>query len=249
MRGPLRWARNCGAQNCGEAPSPSPRSSRGSTSPRTRGEVKKRSRSRAHSRPSVVKQRCPKPSLRGAERRSNPERSGRTGFEKPLIGRPFRADPLARNDENKRKEAERRQTQYSMTCTQAAHRARHGEGGLRRPSALGRARLPAFHHGTCGSDRTPPLSSSSRTSWDGTREERVLPTPGRPSTAGDIARRPVVVPAGRFGPEPPGSGADNPARGNRTRPSPPASPGGVLAGEMIGDVTIKGTNVKRWSRQ
>ncbi|MGB6748567.1 MAG: hypothetical protein WBE51_11205 [Xanthobacteraceae bacterium] len=24
-----------------------------------------------------------------------------------------------------------------MTCTQAAHRARHGEGGLRRPSASG----------------------------------------------------------------------------------------------------------------
>jgi len=27
------------------------------------------------------------------------------------------------------------------------------------PSACGCARLPAFHHGTCGSDRTPPLSS------------------------------------------------------------------------------------------
>jgi len=26
------------------------------------------------------------------------------------------------------------------------------------------------------------------------------------------------VPAGRFGPEPPGSGGDSPARGNRTRP-------------------------------
>ena len=66
------------------------------------------------------------------------------------------------------------------------------------PFRFGRARLPAFHHGTCGSDRTPPLSSSSRTSWDGTTEGWVLPTPGRPSTAGDVARRPVVVPAGRF---------------------------------------------------
>ena len=35
------------------------------------------------------------------------------------------------------------------------------------PFRFGRARLPAFHHGTCGSDRTPPLSSSSRTSWNG----------------------------------------------------------------------------------
>ena len=52
------------------------------------------------------------------------------------------------------------------------------------PFRFGRARLPAFHHGTCGSDRTPPLSSSSRASWDGTREGWVLPTPGRPSAAG-----------------------------------------------------------------
>jgi hypothetical protein len=37
MRGPLRWAQNCGTQNRGEAPSPSLRS----TSPRTRGEVEK----------------------------------------------------------------------------------------------------------------------------------------------------------------------------------------------------------------
>ena len=49
------------------------------------------------------------------------------------------------------------------------------------------------------------------------------------------------MPAGRFGPEPPGSGADNPARGNRTRPFPPASPGGVLAGEMMAYVTGQGT--------
>ncbi|MFZ3312033.1 MAG: hypothetical protein WA280_22005, partial [Xanthobacteraceae bacterium] len=80
-------------------------------------------------------------------------------------GRALRADPLARNDEinfyaapgfrfalpglrrNKRKEADRRQTRYSTTRTQAAHRARRGYGGLRRPFRFGRARLPAFHHG------------------------------------------------------------------------------------------------------
>ena len=66
------------------------------------------------------------------------------------------------------------------------------------PFRFGRARLPAFHHGTCGSDRTPPLSSSSRTSWNGATEERVLSVPCRPSAAGDVARRPVIVPAGRF---------------------------------------------------
>jgi hypothetical protein len=42
------------------------------------------------------------------------------------------------------------------------------ERRLAPPFRFGRARLPAFHRGTCGSDRTPPLSSSSRASWDGT---------------------------------------------------------------------------------
>ena len=51
-------------------------------------------------------------------------------------------------------------------------------------SAIGRARLPAFHHGTCGSDRTPPLSSSSRASWSGTIERRALSVPCRSSAAG-----------------------------------------------------------------
>ena len=52
------------------------------------------------------------------------------------------------------------------------------------------------------------------------------------------------MPAGRFGPEPPGSGGDSPARGNRTRPSPPASPGGVLTGEVTFHVTAVVTYVK-----
>jgi hypothetical protein len=60
----------------------------------------------------------------------------------------------------KRKEAERRQTQVALVRTQAACGARHGVWRLAPPSACGRARLPAFHHGTCGSDQTPPLSSS-----------------------------------------------------------------------------------------
>jgi len=109
--------------------------------------------------------------------------------------------------------------------TYGARGAPRREGGLRRPSASGALACRRSTNGTCGSDRTPPLSSSSRASWDGTREGWALPTPGRPSAAGDIARRPVVMPAGRFGPEPPGSEGDSPARGNRTRPSPPASPG------------------------
>ena len=41
VRGRGRQAQNCGAQNRGEAPSPSPRSSRGSTSPRAAGRGEK----------------------------------------------------------------------------------------------------------------------------------------------------------------------------------------------------------------
>ena len=48
------------------------------------------------------------------------------------------------------------------------------------PRSASRARLSAFHHGTCGSDRTPPLSSSSRASWDGTTEGRCYPPPAVP---------------------------------------------------------------------
>jgi hypothetical protein len=49
--------------------------------------------------------------------------SGRTSLFAAWIAE---SSPAMTKETNKRKEAERRQTQYSMTCTQAAHRARHG---------------------------------------------------------------------------------------------------------------------------
>ncbi len=64
-----------------------------------------------------------------------------------------------------------------------------------------RARLSAFHRGSCIGERTPPLSSS-RASWDvtlmGVTRLRPIPVQRAP-------RRPVIVPAGRC-PKPPGSG-------------------------------------------
>ena len=60
------------------------------------------------------------------------------------------------------------------------------------------------------------------------------PPPAVTVSVGLIAPRgPVVMPAGRFGPEPPRSKGDSPARGNRTRSSPPVSPGGVLSGQDL----------------
>jgi hypothetical protein len=124
-----------------------------------------------------------------------------------------------RATKNKRKEAERRQTHTECPHAYGARGAPR-RGRLAPPFRFGRARLPAFHHGTCGGDRTPPLSSSSRASRDGATEERALPAPCRPGAAGFYPRGPVVVPAGRFGPEPPGSGVTARPR----EPHPPRRP-------------------------
>jgi hypothetical protein len=108
-----------------------------------------------------------------------------------------------------KKEAERRQAHKSNlrisgcgsapTLTLPRMRGREWEGA---------ARLPAFHRGACGSDRTPPLSPSYALPGTELVRSGCYPLPAVHSTAGDIARRPVVVPAGRCYPEPPGSGAD-----------------------------------------
>ena len=111
----------------------------------------------------------------------------------------------------------------------------------------GRARLSAFHHGTCGSDRTPPLSSSHATSQDlfgapapmVRKTERIAthfyaePADRLPCvTRGhyprlkvpvqrDCTRRPVMMPDGRVLPKPPGSGGDEPPPAG-TAPAPSA---------------------------
>src|ERR1700733_14218199 len=91
------------------------------------------------------------------------------------------------NDERKkeeRKEAERRQTQCFMTPCQRARR-RATKSRLAPTLRCGRARLSAFHHGTCGSDRTPRLSSSY--ALPGTGLGRSGCYPPRPSTVQRVA--------------------------------------------------------------
>jgi hypothetical protein len=95
-------------------------------------------------------------SLRGAKRRSNPD-------SVPPTLDCFVASLLAMT----KRKAERRQTLFinlrisrcgtAPTLTLPRARGRAWEGA---------ARLSAFHHGTCGSDRTPPLSFSHATSGD-----------------------------------------------------------------------------------
>jgi hypothetical protein len=64
------------------------------------------------------------------------------------------------------REMERRQTQGNTTRTHTARGTRHGEGGLRRPSAYGRARLPAFHLGSRHGDLRHPRRNPGHASWD-----------------------------------------------------------------------------------
>ena len=144
MRGPLRWARTWGAQNRGEAPSSS--SLRSSTSPRTRGEVKtsdpvpaRAPRARVMSN-SVF---CLPPPLAGSA--SHPPERATTS----CCGATLRGSPPA-----DKREAERRQTRAVPPARiRRAGRATEG-AACAAPSAIGRARLPAFHlgssQGVCG---------------------------------------------------------------------------------------------------
>ena len=179
-------------------PLTSPRSSRGSTSPRAAGRGGKAIPfSRRDGRASRVLTMSNSPSLHRSP--DGAERNPGTNYQLPCpsrvslppslcelrrTGRSTQATKLftARFQQIKGSGTPAGAVVHGLYASGAQGAPR--KGGLRRPSALGRARLPAFHHGTCGSDRTPPLSSSSRTSWDGTTEGRVLSVPCRPSAAG-----------------------------------------------------------------
>ena len=126
--------------------------------------------------------------------------------------------------EEEKREAERRQTQCFMSCTQAARGSRHGEGGLRRPHRC-RARSPA--------GVPPRLSPRGVFHPQGATRARLR---GYGASSADIAanaapssseapRTPVLMPAGMM-PGPPGSRTDEvlPA-GTALAPFRPASPG------------------------
>src|SRR5271168_1554370 len=88
------------------------------------------------------------------------------------------------------KEAERRQTQgVLMPCQRARQRATD-KAACAALTAIGRARLSAFHHGTCSSDRTPPLSSSHALPGTGLGRNGCYPPPA-------VLRCSGIYPAGR----------------------------------------------------
>ena len=93
-----------------------------------------------------------------------------------------------------------------------SHRSRATPAGVAACKRSGRARLPALRRGTCGSERTPPLSSR-RTSWD-VAKRRALPASACPSPA---TLSQTGHHAGRaFSQSRPGTECKS-ARGNRSR--------------------------------
>ncbi len=223
MRGPLRWLEHrgnvCNAvvsiaalRIAEKPPHPSRIFDARRPLPARRGEVKYKSVLATHRRPSYANA---KPKNRPAEQdRVTP---------KPAVGPAFGAITLSKQTNRK----------GSGTPADAYPSSAPYGRGSREAS---RARLSAFHHGACCSDRTPQLSSSY--ALPGTGSERTTPMvrkivrlfrgryPHLPVPVQRVfTRRPVIVPAGRILPKPPGSGGDEPPPAGTT-PAPPAGVAG-----------------------
>jgi hypothetical protein len=194
VRGPLRWAQNCGAQNRGEAPSPSLRS----TSPRARGEVK-----RHRSRDAAAPELCQRHSQR------TPSEHDSLRFGRRWNRLPSRSCPA-----NKR-EAERRQAHRPTSAPAgAASPLRTSpvcEGGTEGGSPVGvpprllptgvspRALLQASLPGTWSGRALPALSCPSPVKAPhapAVVPERKMPGAARERTANPRAGTALALPSG-----------------------------------------------------
>jgi hypothetical protein len=99
---------------------------------------------------------------------------------------------------------------FHAAPTRATACRRSGRG-----RAYGRARLPALRRGTCGSERTPPLSFSPH--FLGPGVIGCYPHLACPFSPAGCPAVPVVVPDGRIRRSRPSAECKS-ARGNRTRP-------------------------------
>jgi hypothetical protein len=111
--------------------------------------------------------------------------------------------PTKPSKNNRKRNADRR----GISCPHQRVRRAPRRSRLAPILRCGRARLSAFHHGTCGGEPTPPLSSrthfpglgrSARPRWfeRSCAFSRALPRLRVPVQR--RGRRPVIVPAGRF---------------------------------------------------
>ena len=190
-----------------------------------------------------------------------------------LHGKSRHCEALAMTTTKQKRKAERRKA-CSVTSVPPPSSSPACGGGRRRghgAAPAGAARLSAFHHGTCGRDRTPPLSSSHATSQDlfgahvpmVRKTERIATHDAKPAnrppcvTRGryprlkvpvqrDCTRSPVMMPSGRVLPKPPGSQGDEP-RPAGTALAPPdgvTRPASWYGGEILCMYSIQRQGVK-----
>ena len=124
---------------------------------------------------------------------------------------------------------------FHAAPTRATACRRSGRG-----RAYGRARLPALRRGTCGSERTPPLSFSPH--FLGPGVIGCYPHLACLFSAASCLAVPVVVPDGRIRRSRPGAGYEA-ARGNRTRSVSGIVSRNALTRASLFSVTEEGTNV------
>jgi len=159
----------------------------------------------------------------------------------------------------KHKEAERRQTQGLMSRTQRRAGRATEVSGLRRPSAVGRARLPAFHHGSRQRDSSSQrlsvrpgflgrgLTHDLKTSCASKTRLRVLPafacpSPGKHLPSRSSCRETDARAARERTANPPAGTALAPMTRCASRPRP------YGRDSMAAYVTETGTKVKQLSR-
>jgi hypothetical protein len=220
-----------------EAPSTILRAARygWSPSPASRGRMRGivlAARKRASLPSHDVKQPTSRTVIARSEATKQSRLRGRTGLLRGACHRAghFGPDPLARNDERRKREAGRRQTQCLLSRAQAAHGSRHGECGLRRPPLAGA--LACRRSTTVLAAATERRGSAPANALPAAELGRsgCYPLPAAMRLSG-FPRRPVIVPAGRIAPEPPESGGDEPPPAG-TVPAPAARhhPNGVPQG-------------------
>ena len=146
---------------------------------------------------------------RGAPRPSFAPRTAKNsgpdpvGWPPAVVPAPSRSRPA--DKKSGRRNADRRVNLPSASADAAARPDLFPLPGVRE-GREGRARLSAFHRGACGSEPTPPLSSSTRFLGRGLLQ--ALPEEGLSQSSELLADRSWCRP-GVF-PEPPGDGSDEP---------------------------------------
>jgi hypothetical protein len=128
--------------------------------------------------------------LRQAKKNGTKQELSSDQGAKPAVKSSLFVAIQTRESQEKRKE---KRKQEGETPTDAYATARTSA----RARPIGGARLSAFHHGACCSERTPQLNSSHALPVKVLRSNGRYPFPAFVQCSGLVTRGPVIVPAGR----------------------------------------------------